>query len=125
MKCLLILGTVLALSGTSDDVQCGDALKEVNHVRAKHGLRPFRPDDKLAEGAMAAANYRARRLIAGHTSNDFHYLPKGARATAAGCAAWPRGEGWGACCTYENWRYAGAAWVLGRDGKRYMHLFVR
>jgi hypothetical protein len=125
MKFLLILGTVFALSGTSHNVDCGDALKEVNQVRARHGLRPFKPDAKLAQGAMAAAKSRAKRLIAGHTSNDFSYLPRGARATAAGCAAWHRGEGWGACCTYENWRYAGAAWAFGRDGKRYMHLFVR
>jgi hypothetical protein len=29
------------------------------------------------------------------------------------------------CCVYENYTYAGAAWVSGRDGRRYMHLFVR
>src|ERR1700730_5896319 len=125
MKLFLTLATVVALTGTSDDIDCGDALQEVNQVRAQRGLRPFKPDDELADAAMAAAQYRARRLIAGHTNNDFRYLPRGARATAAGCAAWPRGMGWGACCTYENWRYAGAAWALGRDGKRYMHLFVR
>src|SRR5262249_28962938 len=121
----LILATVFGLTGTSHGVECGDALKEVNRVRAKQGLPPFKPDAKLARGAMAAAKYRARRLIAGHTSNDFQYLPKGGRAPAAGCAAWLRREGWGSCCTYESWRYAGAAWALGRDGKRYMHLFVR
>jgi hypothetical protein len=125
MKVLLTLATVIAVSGTSNAVECGDALKEVNRERARRGLRPFKPDAKLARAAMAAAKYRAKRLIAGHTSNDFHYLPKGGRATATGCAAWPRGSGWGSCCTYDIWRRAGAAWALGRDGNRYMHLFVR
>ena len=61
----------------------------------------------------------------GHTSNDFTALPSGAYAAATGCAAWTPDWGWGACCTYENWTYAGAAWTTGRDGRRYMHLFVR
>jgi hypothetical protein len=29
------------------------------------------------------------------------------------------------CCVYDNYTYGGAAYVTGRDGKRYMHLFVR
>ncbi len=37
----------------------------------------------------------------------------------------PGRRGFGACCSYENWNYAGAAAVIGRDGRRYMHLFVR
>src|SRR5262245_34477591 len=124
MRFLLILAIVFVLGATSYGVECGDALKEVNRARAQQGLLAFKPDAKLGRAAMAAAKYRAKRLVAGHTSNDFHYVPKGGRATAAGCAAWPRGTGWGSCCTYESWRYAGAAWALGRDGKRYMHLFV-
>jgi hypothetical protein len=67
---------------------------------------------------------RAAHGIAGHTANDFQFLPAGARADAAGCAAWPQGMGWGSCCTFENYTYAGAAYVLGSDGQRYMHLYV-
>jgi hypothetical protein len=102
-----------------------ESLDEVNAVRAKRGLPPFIKDEGLTEGALKIAPYRAERLIAGHTSNDFAFLPKGVEASAAGCAAWTPDWGWGACCTYDRYKYAGAAWAMGRDGRRYMHLFVR
>jgi hypothetical protein len=101
------------------------ALDEVNAARAQRGLPPFQRDDGLTAGALSAAQYRAERLIAGHCPSDFAHLPPGANATAAGCAAWPPSLGWGACCTYEGYTYAGAAIVMGSDGRRYMHLFVR
>jgi hypothetical protein len=63
--------------------------------------------------------------MAGHTSNDFAFVPAGTFASSAGCAAAEAGWGWMSCCVYENYTYAGAAWVSGRDGRRYMHLFVR
>lgn len=103
----------------------GDALDEVNAARAARGLRPFLRDPALTQGALAAARTRAARFIQGHLPNDFAMLPAGARATSAGCAAWPQGMGWGACCTYESHTYAGAAWAIGADGRRYMHIFVR
>jgi hypothetical protein len=102
-----------------------DGLDEVNAVRAARGLRPFVRDNELTRAAAGCADFRAARLIAGHTSNDFTALPSGAYAAATGCAAWTPDWGWGSCCTYENWTYAGAAWTTGRDGRRYMHLFVR
>jgi hypothetical protein len=102
-----------------------DALAEVNATRAAHGLTPFIKDASLTAGAINVADFRAARLLAGHTANDFGGLPTGAVASAAGCAAWESTWGWGACCTYENYTYAGAAWTMGRDGRRYMHLFVR
>jgi hypothetical protein len=100
-------------------------LDEVNAARAARGLRPYILDENLARGASACAQYRAVRGIAGHTHNDFSFLPAGTSAPAAGCAAWPVGMGWGSCCTYDNYTYAGAAFCVGADGKRYMHLFVR
>ncbi len=100
-------------------------LDEVNAARAARGLRPYVLDENLARGASACAQYRAVRGIAGHTHNDFSFLPPGTSAPAAGCAAWPVGMGWGSCCTYDNYTYAGAAFCVGADGKRYMHLFVR
>lgn len=102
-----------------------DALDEVNATRAQRGLRSFIKDDLLTIAAKNAASIRASSLIAGHTSNDFNCIPSGGSASAAGCAAWTPDWGWGACCTYESYTYAGAAWVMGRDGRRYMHLFVR
>jgi hypothetical protein len=102
-----------------------DALDEVNATRATRGLRPFVRDDNLTAAAATCAEFRAARLIAGHTSNDFAALPAGTSAASAGCGAWEPGTGWGTCCTYESYTYAGAAYAMGRDGKRYMHLFVR
>jgi hypothetical protein len=102
-----------------------DALAEVNAARAARGLQPFVCDDGLCQAALSAAMYRAERCIEGHCQNDFAHLPSGCSATAAGCAAWNVGDGWGACCTYDSYTYAGAAAVIGRDGRRYMHLFVR
>jgi hypothetical protein len=102
-----------------------DALAEVNGARARRGLPPYFRDERLTVAAERAAAFRAAYLIAGHTPNDFAYLPPGAHAAAAGCAAWTPDWGWGSCCTYEAWTYAGAAWCIGRDGRRYMHLYVR
>jgi hypothetical protein len=121
-----VLLAVLGLACTTGLSRAGtDALAEVNAARAARGLRPFIKDDQLTAGALNVADFRAERLMAGHTSNDFAGLPAGGMATAAGCAAWEPSFGWGACCTYENYTYAGAAWAVGRDGRRYMHLFVR
>jgi hypothetical protein len=103
----------------------GDGLDEVNAKRAARGLRPFIRDESLTHAARACASFRAMHLTFGHTSNDFAFVPAGASAASAGCAAYPASYGWMSCCTYEGYTYAGAAWVTGRDGKRYMHLFVR
>lgn len=102
-----------------------ETLDEVNAARAARGLRPYIRDDNLTSAATSCAEFRAARLIAGHTSNDFAALPQGTSATSAGCAAWEPEFGWGSCCTYEGYTYAGAAYATGRDGRRYMHLFVR
>lgn len=101
------------------------ALAEVNALRAQRGLPPYAYDDGLTKAAQAAATYRANYLIAGHTSNDFAFVPPGSSAGSAGCAAWEPSMGWGSCCCYDNYRFAGAGWSLGKDGRRYMHLFVR
>jgi hypothetical protein len=101
-----------------------DALAAANAERAARGLPPFQYDPGLAAAAEAAATYRASYGIAGHTANDFQFLPAGASAPAAGCAAWPDGMGFGSCCLHESWTYAGAATVRGRNGLLFHHLFV-
>jgi hypothetical protein len=102
-----------------------DALPEVNAARSQRGLRPFLPDPLLQQAAYTCAKIRATNRIEAHLSSDFAYLPAGSSASAAGCGALEPSWGWGTCCTYDNYTYAGAAWVMGTDGKRYMHLFVR
>lgn len=103
-----------------------DALEEVNEYRAKRGLAPFKHDAQLTQAALKAARQRASRGIHGHLpESDFTCLPPGATADAAGCGALDDSWGWATCCMDENYAYAGAAWVRGTDGRRYMHLFVR
>lgn len=116
-------GGIVQTSSSPAQTSGGDALDEVNRTRAQRGLRPFLRDEGLVQGALRVAQHRAQHLIAGHSSNDFAI--GGVSARASGCAAWPASMGWGSCCTYENWTYAGAAYAYGRDGKRYMQLFVR
>lgn len=101
-----------------------DALDEVNAYRAKHGLQPFIRDEHLTQAAQKAASIRAKSLINGHLNSDFDCLPAGSHADSAGCGALDDSWGWGTCCATDNYRYAGAAWKRGSDGKRYMHLFV-
>jgi len=123
----LRLSIILAMFVVPSSFAFGDteALGEVNAARAQRGLPPFIHDQDLYRAAAGCADFRAERLIAGHTSNDFAALPKGATATAAGCAAWEPSWGWGSCCTFDSYTYAGAAYTVGSDGRRYMHLFVR
>jgi hypothetical protein len=122
-KGAILLAAILC-GGQAVAAEPHDALAEVNAARKARGLRPFIRDDGLMRGALHVAKWRADRLIEGHTRNEFGGLPKGVKADAAGCAAW-HGNDWGACCTYDNYRFAGAGWCYGRDQRRYMHIFVR
>jgi hypothetical protein len=106
----------------------GDGLDEVNAKRAAAGLRPFVRDDGLTTGAKGCATFRARHLMFGHVTGgmgDFQFAPPGSRVASTGCAAYPDRYGWMSCDVYDNYTYAGAWWVRGADGKRYMSLFVR
>jgi hypothetical protein len=121
----VVLVCFLAITESRAADPAVSALAEVNQARARRGLRPFLYDHNLTIAASRAAHARAARGIQGHLPNDFAMLPPGTHARAAGCAAWLPSLGWGSCCTYEQHTYAGAAWAMGRDGRRYMHLFVR
>jgi len=125
--CLLFLtGILKASEPPATSSGSNDALAEVNAYRAKRGLPPFQHDPQLTKAALAAATKRAARGIHGHLpESDFSCLPIGATADAAGCGALEDSWGWGTCCMDDNYSHAGAAWVRGADGLRYMHLFVR
>lgn len=123
-------GTVRTSSSESTTIRTRgvatvDALDEVNAARARRGLPPFARDEALTQAAEACARVRAMHRIAGHTANDFAYLPPGASAKAAGCGALAPWWGWQSCCTYDRYTTAGAAVVIGSDGRRYMSIFVR
>jgi hypothetical protein len=116
------------LSWIKGEQEIVDALDEVNEARRRIGLRPFIRDHLLTIAAHNAATNRARLRLFGHNNGqmgDFAFLPQGANATAAGCAAYPPSMGWLSCCWQDNYTYAGASYAMGSDGKRYMHLFVR
>jgi hypothetical protein len=126
MKALLALVALIGFGCTAiADDGTGTALDEVNSIRKANGLTPYVYDAGLEEAAKRCSQARAANFISGHTANDFAYLPAGVSADAAGCAAWHPSMGWGSCCMFDNYTYAGAAFTFGRDGNRYMHLFVR
>jgi hypothetical protein len=101
-----------------------DALPEVNAKRASRGLPPFERDEELTRAAYACSAFRAAHGITGHTNDDFLFLPDRSLADATGVGAFPPSYGWMTCCTNESYRRAGAAWVMGTGGIRYMSLFV-
>lgn len=107
--------------------ECRDALDEVNAWRARHGLRPFAHDVDLTAAAYGAAKWRAEHLWFWHVpGGDYKFLPPGCPLAISGCAAYPPRDGWLSCCMDDvQYKVAGAAWVMGRDGRRFMHLFVR
>lgn len=121
---LLALGAAAANAQVSQATAI-EALDEVNAIRAASGLPPYQRDDGLTVAAKAAATFRAARFIAGHTTNDFAFLPAGASAPAAGCAANGPEHGFMACAMFDDYQFAGAAFVIGIDGRAYCHLFVR
>lgn len=121
----VIPASVSTSTSTVTAIGAAEALDEVNAARAARGLPPYVRDPGLTQAAMTIAQQRAAQHIAGHTANDFAGLPAGSTAAVAGCAAWHPSMGWGSCATYDRYTFAGAAWAMGSDGKRYMQLFAR
>lgn len=112
----------------SDKDFSDNALAEVNAERAKRGLPAYINDPLLSKAALDAAAFRAANLIDGHVGGnrgDFAFLPSGAVSNTAGCGALEPSWGWGACGTFDNYTHCGAAWVMGSNGKRFMHAFYR
>lgn len=100
-------------------------LAEVNALRAQRRMQAYLPDPNLQAAAEAAAAYRAKYDIQGHTRSDFAFLPQGSWASCAGCAAWPANMGFGSCNVYGGEKYCGAASCMGKNGVVYHHCFYR
>lgn len=107
MRFLISLVAVLCVSCAAR----ADELDEVNAKRTARGLPAFVRDPGLTRAAQSCAAFRAQSRLFGHTSNDFRFLPTGATAHAAGCAAYEASYGWMSCCVYDSATYAGAAAV--------------
>lgn len=123
---ILILAALLTSLSRSLAHEPQNAIQRLNYQRAQQGLYAYQSDAKLLTGALAVVRYRAANRIHGHSRNDFSFLPAGANAPIAGCAAWPLGSGFGACGSYgRRYRYCGAAWCIGTDGLVYCHAFYR
>lgn len=106
-------------------VENKDPLACLNAQRARQGLPPFLEDPALTAAAKSCAQIRARSCVFGHI-NDFAHVPPGARADSAGCGCFHPGFGFMACnMDSREFRFAGAAWARGPDGRIYCHLFVR
>lgn len=105
-------------------ITTGDPLVQVNNRRANSGLRPYLRDEGLTQAAHAVATFRARHGIIGHTNNDFAFLPAGTQVLAVGCGAHPPDMGFLSCAMYDHATYAGAATVIGSDGRAYHHLYI-
>jgi hypothetical protein len=121
---LAVILAFLSLTASAARGEATDALAELNAKRARQGLYAFQRDESLTVAAMRCAEVRAARRIPGHC-NDFAYLPPGSFASGAGCGAASDSWGWLTCFMDDrSHAYAGAAWVRGADGQRYMHLFV-
>ena len=105
-----------------------DALDELNRLRAMRGLYPLIRDDGLTQGALSCATYRAQHGIRGHVTGglgDFAFIKVGS-ASVGGCSAVEAEWGFLACEQYtRQYRYAGAASVVGPGGIVYNHLFLK
>jgi len=120
MRLAILFALVLAAPAPA-----ADAFADLNAYRAANRLPKFTRDEGLSRAAEAAASFRAKHRLFGHTESDFKFLPAGASADAAGCAAYPAGYGIMACGLRDDHTHAGAAAVAGDDGKVYWHVFYR
>jgi len=98
----------------------GDAMDEVNEWRRRSGLRPFVEDPQMTKFARMKAEYRAMRNL-----RNGHQGPKAPGNWREGTGEAKPVWGWLTCETESDFKYAGAAMCVGRDGTRYMVLVCR
>ncbi len=97
-----------------------DAMDEVNEWRRRSGLPQFVEDPQMTKFAEMKARYRAERnLRNGHQGPT---APAGwHEGTGEATPTW----GWLTCEMESDFKYAGAAMCVGRDGTRFMVLVCR
>ena len=97
-----------------------DGMDEVNEWRRRSGLPPFIEDPAMTKFAELKARFRAERNL-----RDGHHGPQPAagwhEGTGEATATW----GWLTCESESDFKYAGAALCVGRDGTRFMVLVCR
>lgn len=102
-----------------------DALDELNARRQVRGLRPYLRDETMTLAAARCALVRAHYRIRGHLLDEYS-TPWTGGARSTGCAGNEVRHGFMACNDdATQYTYAGAAYVVGSDGRLYCHLFVR
>ncbi len=119
------VATVFCCPCDDSSAVAADTLYALNVMRAHTGRRPYTQDPRLQYGAEAIAQEMARRRITGHIGWHRRF---GARAEGTGrrSIADHRGHRFLACYSASRrYRHAGAASVVGRDGRTYYCLLIR
>lgn len=125
MRLILPAFALLLLGGPAF---AADAFADLNAYRERNGLPKFARDEGLSRAAEEIVQFRAARLMRGHTPSDFAFLPRGSGADAAGCndePGIPGVHGILACGLNDDHTHAGAAVTTGPDGRVYWHVFYR
>lgn len=108
---------VIVNSQSPSFVTQSSALSWLNARRARVGLYPLQADPRLQASAQRDAQYRASRGISGHSGSTSGWRAEGVgmRSTVDHAGKW-----FMSCYTgTRQYRYAGAAAVVGRGGTYY------
>ena len=116
MKFLGMVACSLLVASTA----LGGGIDEVNEWRRRSGLPPFIEDPAMTRFAEEKAAYRAR-----YNLQNGHQGPKPPAGWHEGTGEATADWGWLTCESESDFRYAGAAVCLGRDGTRFMVLVCR
>lgn len=124
MKTLLTLFCVTLMLASSGEAQASPALAAVNVQRSYLGLPALLPDPQLQAAAERAVATRASRRITGHLGGG----PVAGKFEGVGYTS--QSDRWGiwfrSCYTRSpSIRYAGAAYVVGPDGRTYYQFNAR
>lgn len=121
---LLVFVALIALALMASVTHGAECLEMCNARRALLGLFPLQYDIALSELAEREAQAQASKRRMGHVNG----CPSPARNAGVGYTSRSdyQGRYFNSCyCITRSHRYAGAAVVVGRDGRTYYALMVR